>query len=945
MKQYNSTKIYILLALFLSFNSNAQNIKVFILAGQSNAQGHGDVVPANVNGTLTHFMDNGGATEFGFIQNSDGSWVERNDVWVRYDNENGQFLTGNLTTGFGAENTQIGPELLLGHQLGDYSTDKILIIKTCWGGTSLAVDFRPPSSGGTVGPFYTQMIAEINDAIANIATEFPDYNNETIELAGFCWFQGWNDGEEQAFLDEYEQNLINLIADVRTDLNTPDLPVVIGLTGNGGAVIQNEEDGYVSNLQTQLVPAQIAAANHTGHNNVCYADTRNFWPEYNQSPEPDFIHHWRNNAESYVRIGNELGIKMIELLEGNWTNTPITTVYEASSYGFNYFPKEFVSDDSYGAGYSFYSAVWPFTEQYPGAVNFQTGQGTWVAPVNDEATLPADFYNTIEGGLGWWGDTRFGTEVPKFIMGGVAHSFDAAANGPGTGSGDFTDEGERDWSTAGGKYGAAQLSPNVLWPPDGLNMAQGSNGEMLGYGYHPLPFTEPMSTINGVDWEIGNQCWTLFMNTANFKGPVAFFLPTFWSETIVGNPAYEGLFLDAKPSSPNLQFAQEFSAMPTLVGTDNNGAIYSKMIPPVYPTTTSNTSEIMRDINVYSLDAKWNAVESWFNGGPIAPTSMQSSGSLPVDFDIDNNEAVPVDAGTWTAVGPEVDTLINQESYSAVKESADSKAAFFEWNTNIIDEVSTGFIMPEYYQLNPTGEWEAIAESAVPASTGLLNQEPLTTSINENRPYLTPLEPDCHHFGEPSPWTSAVPAAGPFKVTIGDGTELTYYWYKFIDQPAIIHANLPDAMRTELQRRVELIHTHWQNTDSYLPNPTGGSLVSLDQGLLVTPPAGLEIGYVPIVSRQEYVGTPTTSPVADLEIDANCIQLFPNPNNGFFTIQGDFQNYSIQILSQNGMVFQELTGSESPISIDISALPAGTYFIRVHNTITNQLSFEKVLKF
>ena len=142
MKYLHFTLCSIFLMLQFTSNIAAQNVKVFILAGQSNAQGHGDVIPANVAGTLTHFMDNGGDTEFGFIQNNNGSWVERNDVWVRYDNENGEFLTGDLSIGYGAEDTQIGPELLLGHQLGDYTTDKVLIIKTCWGGTNLAVDFR-----------------------------------------------------------------------------------------------------------------------------------------------------------------------------------------------------------------------------------------------------------------------------------------------------------------------------------------------------------------------------------------------------------------------------------------------------------------------------------------------------------------------------------------------------------------------------------------------------------------------------------------------------------------------------------------------------------------------------------------------------------------------------------------------------------------------------------
>ena len=52
-----------------------------------------------------------------------------------------------------------GPELQFGHVLGDYFDNQVLLIKTAWGGKSLYRDFRPPSSGGTVGPYYTKMLS------------------------------------------------------------------------------------------------------------------------------------------------------------------------------------------------------------------------------------------------------------------------------------------------------------------------------------------------------------------------------------------------------------------------------------------------------------------------------------------------------------------------------------------------------------------------------------------------------------------------------------------------------------------------------------------------------------------------------------------------------------------------------------------------------------------
>jgi hypothetical protein len=53
-----------------------------------------------------------------------------------------------------------------------------------------------------------------------------------------------------------------------------------------------------------------------------------------------------------------------------------------------------------------------------------------------------------------------------------------------------------------------------------------------------------------------------------------------------------------------------------------------------------------------------------------------------------------------------------------------------------------------------------------------------------------------------------------------------------------------------MQARVEKIHRRWTKDRDYLANPVTGTLAELDPALLVTPPKGLEVGYVPIVTRQ-----------------------------------------------------------------------------------------------
>ena len=70
---------------------------------------------------------------------------------------------------------------------------------------------------------------------SNLKTLFPGYAGQGYELAGFVWFQGWNDMIDAKATAEYTSNLTHFIRDVRKDFKAPDLPFVIGQMGVDGA--------------------------------------------------------------------------------------------------------------------------------------------------------------------------------------------------------------------------------------------------------------------------------------------------------------------------------------------------------------------------------------------------------------------------------------------------------------------------------------------------------------------------------------------------------------------------------------------------------------------------------------------------------------------------------------------------------------------------------------
>lgn len=299
-------------------------LKVFILAGQSNMEGQAvsDLSGKDYNdgkGTLEFLLrDPKKAPLVKHLKTPEGKWTVRDDVWCRYKREDRPLLAGPLSMGFSVYGDQhhFGPELQFGHVLGNHFENQILLIKTAWGGKSLYRDFRPPSSGGETGHYYTQMIADVREALANLKTDFPQYADRGYELAGFVWYHGWNDGvDPQNAVPQYEQNLVHLINDVRKDLGAPRLPVVIGeITGPWV-----EAPGEWNDLRK----AQAAAAARPEFaGNVAFVETHAFVRPSEDSPNPGHGHHEFGNAETYFLVGDALGKGMANLLEARKEQSP-----------------------------------------------------------------------------------------------------------------------------------------------------------------------------------------------------------------------------------------------------------------------------------------------------------------------------------------------------------------------------------------------------------------------------------------------------------------------------------------------------------------------------------------------------------------------------------------------------------------------------------------------
>lgn len=321
-------------------------VKVFVLAGQSNMEGKAK------NSLFDHQATDGKTRGvFSHLRSGEG-WKVRDDVFIKFLDRH-----GGLTVGYGSPG-RTGVELEFGTVMGDRFEEPVLLIKTAWGGHSLYKLFRSPSAGlpeGLLqadleravkgvenrnkkdnrndplptlddirmdyGKSYRNMLAEVDETLANMDTLFPALAGRKPEVAGFVWFQGWNDQYNGAE-NEYASNLAHFIRDVRKDLKAPEMPFVIGVMGQNGSkpaegamrVIQEaqlsmeekpEFRGKVKAVRTDVLVDKAAEE--------LYPHWRENFEQWEKTGS-DFGFHYMGSAIWHVRMGRAFGEAMLELM-------------------------------------------------------------------------------------------------------------------------------------------------------------------------------------------------------------------------------------------------------------------------------------------------------------------------------------------------------------------------------------------------------------------------------------------------------------------------------------------------------------------------------------------------------------------------------------------------------------------------------------------------------
>ncbi len=323
-------------------------VKVFLMAGQSNMEGKAK------NELITHQATDPKTADLFKHLRTGNEWTVRDDVFIKFLNRH-----GGLTIGYGSPD-KTGAELEFGHLMGEHFEEPVLLIKAAWGGHSLFQKFRPPGRGlpsdeqleaelkkaqervtrenekrnktdplptmedikAPYGSSYRNMMAEVEDTFANYGTLFPQLKGKKLEMAGFVWFQGYNDMFGDYAPDEYAENMKQFVKDVRKDLKQPDLPFVIAAIGNNGSKPAQKGMLTVQNAQLSMNKVPEFKGNLIAFRTDELVDkaAEDLYPTWKDNFEEwklvgsDRPYHYLGSAIWYTRIGHKMGESMLELM-------------------------------------------------------------------------------------------------------------------------------------------------------------------------------------------------------------------------------------------------------------------------------------------------------------------------------------------------------------------------------------------------------------------------------------------------------------------------------------------------------------------------------------------------------------------------------------------------------------------------------------------------------
>ena len=358
--------------------------------------------------------------------------------------------------------------------------------------------------------------------------------------------------------------------------------------------------------------------------------------------------------------------------------------------------------------------------------------------------------------------------------------------------------------------------------------AAGGAAHMAARGASDGQLWKQIGRIAGGEVATGDKSWTLFLNATNFKGPVAFYLPDAWSKIYRNDASIVGRGLDARPGVMT-GGAMEINTVPYFEAADGKGIRYTRIPRLQFPVNAEGKTVLMQDVTLYSSEALYAPVKNWFNGETAAAGTFDADchglraevRSIPMKYR-QGAKNVPL-------------TGIDKTLYTATFGDKDAT------------DIRPAVVRPEADRLLPR-----VFQAGRRRDDGRRRGRRSRRDASEIPDLFAGRERASLHLAERR--TAPGPSRDHGRSGHGHADRRQQSHLRLVSlrrSAGLQPLQFSDAIKDQLQVRVELLHKQWDADHDYLPPPTSGTLATLDGAMLATPPKGLEVGYVPIVMRQE----------------------------------------------------------------------------------------------
>jgi len=174
------------------------------------------------------------------------------------------------------------------------------------------------------GHFWREMVKQVNSVLADPKQSHPDYDADAgYEIAGFVWFQGFNDQFSDDFRNNYKDNMVAFIKDVRKEYKNPKMPFVIGVLGTSQTKEKVDENAVsVAQREAAAVPEfkgnVVAVESYTEYALDSLEVLNSGWPQHYYLWDlvgSDRPYHYLGAGKFFVRLGDAFATAMAGMMK------------------------------------------------------------------------------------------------------------------------------------------------------------------------------------------------------------------------------------------------------------------------------------------------------------------------------------------------------------------------------------------------------------------------------------------------------------------------------------------------------------------------------------------------------------------------------------------------------------------------------------------------------